>query len=120
LKNAAMLHFSRWWAVTTALGVAFLGGQLLAWWQLQARGVYLGSNPSSSFFYVLTAAHGLHLVGGLAALGYVLARPLNSGARGGARGDAASRRTAADVSAIYWHFLGLLWLSLFLLLLFWR
>ncbi len=105
--------FSRWWSVTTALGVAFLAGQLVAWWQLAARGVYLASNPSSSFFYLLTAAHGLHLLGGLIALGYV-------GFRAARVAVGPANRTVVDVTAVYWHFLGVLWVSLFLLLLVWR
>src|SRR5271157_5067165 len=56
--------FRHWWGVTTILGVFFLAGQLLAWRQLVAAGLYLATNPSSSFFYVFTAAHGLHIVGG--------------------------------------------------------
>ena len=60
--------FRRWWNVTTAMGVLFLAGQFLAWRQLASQGVFLVTNPSSSFFYVLTAAHGLHLFGGILAL----------------------------------------------------
>ena len=60
--------FHHWWAVTTALGLFFLAGQLIAWRQMVAAGWYVATNPSSSFFYVLTAAHGLHLLGGIIAL----------------------------------------------------
>src|SRR5271170_7788810 len=66
--------FRAWWAAATALGVMFLAGQWVAWREMAAAGVYLATNPSSSFFYLLTAAHGLHLAGGLAALVYVLSR----------------------------------------------
>jgi cytochrome c oxidase subunit 3 len=103
--------FRRWWHVTTALGLVFLIGQVVAWQQLRAAGVYLSSNPSSSFFYLMTAAHALHLLGGIAALAYVAAR--------GRRSDYdpwLAERAAVAATATYWHFLGGLWLFLFLLL----
>ena len=101
------MNFIRWLAATVALGVAFLAGQLVVWRELAARGVYLATNPSSSFFYVLTAAHGVHLLGGVLALGYVV---LHAGRM--ARGR--ERRTALDVTAIYWHFMDALWIYIFL------
>lgn len=98
----------RWWVVTTVLGLVFLGGQYMAWLGLRAQGVFVASNPSSSFFYVLTAAHGLHLLGGILALLVVGLRPWS---------NAAERRsTAVDVTSIYWHFMDGLWVFLFLLL----
>lgn len=100
--------FRRWWTVTTLLGILFLAGQLVAWRQLAAAGVFLATNPSSSFFYVLTATHGAHLLGGVVALLYV-----------GVRAEQASwsRRSAATTAAsIYWHFLSGLWVFIFLLL----
>lgn len=101
--------FRRWWGLTTALGLAFLAGQLVAWRQLAEAGVYLATNPSSSFFYVMTGAHGLHLGGGLVALVWVGFGARSPEAR-------ASRMTATTATAVYWHFLGVLWLLLFLLL----
>ena len=100
--------FKRWWAVTTGLGIVFLGGQLTAWRQLAEQGVFLVTNPSSSFFYVLTAAHGLHLVGGILALFYVSHRNWQR--------SRMSQATATDVAAIYWHFMDGLWVFLFALL----
>jgi cytochrome c oxidase subunit 3 len=100
--------FRRWWGVTTALGIAFLAGQLLAWRQLAAQGVFLVTNPSSSFFYVLTAAHGLHLLGGIVALLYVSSRNWQR--------SRISQVTATDVTSIYWHFMDGLWVFLFALL----
>jgi cytochrome c oxidase subunit 3 len=98
------------WASTTAvLGMAFLTGQLDAWRQLAARGIYLPSGPYSSFFYVLTAAHGVHLAGGLVALGYLLWRIRRS----------EQDRNVIEISrncATYWHFVGGVWLLLYLLL----
>lgn len=100
--------FRAWWAGATGLGVLFLAGQLVAWRELAGAGVYLATNPSSSFFYLLTAAHGLHLAGGLAALVYVLTRDwLRLRASGG---------VAAEVAGIYWHFMDGLWVFLLLVL----
>jgi cytochrome c oxidase subunit 3 len=100
--------FRSWWGVTTVLGIAFLAGQVIAWRQLAAQGVFLVTNPSSSFFYVLTAAHGLHLLGGVVALLYVSSRNW--------RRSRISQVTATDVASIYWHFMDGLWVFLFALL----
>ena len=98
--------FRKWWGATTALGLLFLAGQLIAWQQLRAAGVYLASNPSSSFFYVFTGAHGLHLLGGILALLFVAFRATRRLTQG----------TATEVVSIYWHFMDGLWVFLFLLL----
>lgn len=99
--------FRQWWVATSVLGVLFLAGQLLAWRQLVAAGLYLATNPSSSFFYLITAAHGLHLMGGIVALLVVAFRP--------ARRMAWS--TAVDITAMYWHAMDAIWICLFLFLL---
>ena len=96
-----------WWGVTTILGALFLVGQLLAWRQMFAAGLFLATNPSSSFFYVFTAAHGLHVLGGIAAL---LLVAWHSPRR-------LTRETATHVVALYWHFLSALWLIIFALFL---
>ena len=117
LKAALEGSYKRWLLLTTALGVAFLGSQLLAWRQLVRQGVYVSSNPHSSFFYLLTATHGLHLLGGLLALAYLLVRTSNT------QGDeqAQSRYQAATGAVtLYWHFMDGLWIYLFVLLFFWR
>ncbi|MGH9683435.1 MAG: cytochrome c oxidase subunit 3 [Candidatus Acidiferrales bacterium] len=98
--------FRHWWSVTAVLGGFFLAGQLIAWRELAAAGVYLASNPSSSFFYVFTAAHGLHLLGGIAALAFVGARAPRY----------LNRGTAIEVASMYWHFMDGLWVFLFMLL----
>src|SRR5208282_1458508 len=98
--------FRHWWGVTTILGIFFLVGQVIAWRQMVHAGVFLATNPSSSFFYVFTAAHGLHLLGGVLALLSVLVRPTHRVTRG----------TATEVVAMYWHFMDGLWVFLFLLL----
>jgi cytochrome c oxidase subunit 3 len=101
-------RFRSWWWAGLALGVVFLAGQWVAWRQLAAQGVFLATNPSSSFFYVFTAAHAAHLLGGLIAVGYVALRGFPHARRTGA--------LAADLSAGYWHFMDLLWIGLVLLL----
>ena len=112
LRTGAAKAFIRWLSATLVLGLGFLAGQIIAWHELAARGVYLSSNPGSSFFYVLTAAHGFHLLGGVVALAYVVFR-----ARRIAFGQA--RRTPVDVTAIYWHFMDALWIYVFFMLLRW-
>lgn len=92
-----------------AFAAAFLAGQLLAWRQLSEAGYFLAANPANAFFYMITAAHGLHILGGLAALGGSMARM-----RRGFTADQA--RASVEMCAIYWHFLLLVWLVLFGLL----
>src|SRR5258708_6909270 len=109
--------YARWLIVTVVLGFGFLVSQLMAWRQLVRQGVYMASNPHSSFFYLFTAAHGLHLAGGILALSYLLLRTTKS--RDTAEGE-LRRVGAADAATIYWHFMDGLWVCLFLLLFFWR
>jgi len=99
--------FRHWWATTTILGILFVAGQIIAWRQLVAAGTFLATNPSSSFFYVFTGAHGLHLLGGVLALTWILFRPTHRLTQG----------TATEVAAMYWHFMDGLWVFLFLLFL---
>jgi cytochrome c oxidase subunit III len=100
--------FRRFWRLTTALGVLFLVGQLAAWRQLVAQGVYVASNPASSFFYIFTAAHGIHLLAGVGALLYVLFRAFEK--------TNLSRALAAEITSYYWHFMDGLWVFLLALL----
>lgn len=99
--------FRHWWVVTAILGLFFVAGQLIAWSQLVDAGVYLAENPASSFFYVFTAAHGLHLLGGLVALLVVAFR------------KPFLRKLARPTEAIslYWHFMDAMWLFIFFFLL---
>ena len=117
LKAALVGSYSRWLLMTALLGLAFLGSQLIAWRQLAAQGVYLSSNPHSSFFYLLTAAHAVHLLGGLVALLYLIVRTRQ--VLGVAALD-AKRKAVADAVSLYWHFMDVLWIYLFVLLFFWR
>ncbi len=98
-----------WLAATTALGLVFVAGQLVAWHQLRVAGVFLASNPSSSFFYLLTGAHGLHIAGGILALLYVSLSAWR-------RTFWPRRRAAIEATTIYWHFMDGLWVYLFVLL----
>lgn len=107
-REGSALGFNRWWTLTTVLGCVFLAGQVVAWRQLAAAGVFLASNPASSFFYVLTAAHGAHLVGGILALLYVAFRAWSR--------SRITQSTAAELVSVYWHFMDGLWVYLFLLL----
>jgi cytochrome c oxidase subunit III len=96
--------FKRFWLITTLLGFAFLAGQVYAWRILDKQGIFLASNPASSFFYIFTGAHALHLLGGICGLVYVARRNF----------DAAkvTRQVAAEVTSYYWHFMDALWLFL--------
>jgi cytochrome c oxidase subunit 3 len=118
LKHAEEAAYRLWLTVTLLLGLGFLAAQLLAWRQLVAAGVYLASNPHSSFFYVLTGLHGIHLAGGILALAFLVAYARRA-AEGGAEA-VAKRRALTEVVGIYWHFMDALWVFLFLLLFFWR
>jgi cytochrome c oxidase subunit 3 len=97
-----------WLYVTILLGFLFLTGQILAWRNLAAQGLTLASSPSSSFFYLLTAMHGLHLLGGLAGLLYVTYRVRRS--------SAVRAVSAYEAASLYWHFMTVLWLYLFAML----
>ena len=89
---------------TACLGAAFLASQLAAWRNLVHRGYYLAQNPYSSFFYMFTGLHAAHLIGGLIALFIVVL-------------GRSTRRETVDTVAYYWHFLGVLWIALFVILL---
>jgi cytochrome c oxidase subunit 3 len=98
---------SKFWLYSTLfLGLLFVAGQYLAWLQLRSQGLYLATNPNSSFFYVLTAVHALHVLGGLAGM----LRVINK------FGQSTLRRSTLNATSYYWHFMGVLWVYLFLLL----
>jgi cytochrome c oxidase subunit III len=97
-----------WIDVTFVLGLLFLAGQLIAWRQLAGEGLFLATNPSSAFFYILTALHGLHLLGGLGGLAYVRRRLRHR--------PVLAAGPALGAATRYWHFIALLWLYLLLLL----
>lgn len=97
-----------WLSVTGLLGLLFVGGQWMAWRALAAAGVFLASNPHSSFFYVLTGVHVVHVLGGLFWFVAVLRRTRRMGFTPGEDG--------LRLFATYWHFLAVLWAYLLFLL----
>jgi cytochrome c oxidase subunit 3 len=112
LRAGRRVAFNRYWTGATILGALFLGGQYVAWRQLNDAGIYLATNPSSAFFFVLTCAHAVHLLGGISALGYIDVQALLLRLGPG-------KRTAVDVSAYFWHFLDAIWIFLMALFFFW-
>ncbi len=93
-----------WLQMSMLLGLVFVVGQYLAWLNLRAQGLYLPTNPNSSFFYVLTGVHVVHVLGGLGGLTRVIWK-FRSRAR-------LLRRSTIDATSYYWHFMGLLWIYL--------
>jgi cytochrome c oxidase subunit 3 len=117
LKASFTRAYAQWLFVTVLLGLAFLTLQFVAWRQLAQQGLYVSSHPHSSFFYLLTGAHAVHLAGGLFGLGFLWLRSrllIKDAA------VIAKRQASADAVAIYWHFMDALWIYLFLLLFLWR
>lgn len=88
----------------------FLLGQLIAWRQLNAGGYFMTSNPANAFFYLLTALHGLHLLGGMWVWGRTTTRVFTGA-------DAQSVQLSVELCTVYWHYLLLVWIGLFALLL---
>jgi len=103
-RSASML----WLNATLLLGLVFVVGQYLAWLQLRAQGLYLPTNPNSSFFYLFTGVHVVHVLGGLGGLTRVLVKFRSS--------TRSLRRSTMDATSYYWHFMGLLWLYLLFIL----
>ena len=97
-------------AISGLLTIMFLGGQLIAWQELMAGGYYVSYNPANAFFYLLTAVHGVHLLGGL----WVWARSTIKVWTGA---EADSVRLSIELCTVYWHFLLLVWIVLFGMLL---
>jgi len=98
-----------WLGITVLLGLSFLAGQWLAWMELHNRGFYVNTNPSSSFAFLLTIAHAVHLGGGMIALLWAASSSL-------LRKPLEARRIVVDITAWYWHFMAVLWLYIFALL----
>jgi cytochrome c oxidase subunit III len=104
--------------LTFALGIVFLTGQWNAWVQMTQSGLPMVDEQrldnSVSFFYIFTGLHGLHIVAGLVVLGILLGQQVY----GKATSNPARRTVAYEITAIFWHFLGVLWVYLFVFLLF--
>jgi cytochrome c oxidase subunit III len=120
LRAGLSAVYKRWLLITVVLGLAFVAAQLVAWRQLARQGIYVASNPHSSFFYLLTGAHGIHLLGGLLGLTFLWLRWRRPGSEVSDEIFIAKRKAATDAVTIYWHFMDALWIYLFLLLFLWR
>jgi len=117
LKSDNQEKAKNWLLATTALGAMFISSQILAWFELVRREVYVSSNPYAGFFYILTAVHALHVVGGICALGFIV---LRTWTKTSSDEELENRKSAATVVGWYWHFMDGLWMVLFLLLGFWK
>jgi cytochrome c oxidase subunit 3 len=106
-----------WLLATTVLGAAFISSQILAWMALSARGVYVQSNPYAGFFYIMTAVHAVHVLGGIIILGYVVLRTWHET---DSIVELEKRKNVSKTAGWYWHFMDALWLALFLLLGFYK
>ena len=114
LKLQEQRAFFRWTKASAVLGVLFLAGQFIAWWQILATGQLVRNNPHSAFFFLLSGMHGAHILVGLAGLTALLYRT-----REPASGPKwqMNTRVLANAVALFWHYLDVLWLILFGLLL---
>jgi cytochrome c oxidase subunit 3 len=117
IRAGVSILYKRWLLITVILGLGFLAAQLFAWRQLSRQGLYLAGNPHSSFFYLLTGTHAVHLLGGLLGLTFLWVRWRHDVTQ---EMLVAKRKAATDVVTIYWHFMDGLWIYLFLLLFLWR
>jgi cytochrome c oxidase subunit III len=113
LRGGRRLWFTKAWLAGTVLGFTFLFGQAKAWLDLSSAGIYLASSTGSAFFYILTGAHAFHLLGGVLALSYVAVKAFRFQL-------GPAKRTAADASACFWHFLGVVWIGIIALFLVWN
>jgi cytochrome c oxidase subunit 3 len=107
-KDSSRAAATMWLNATMLLGLVFVVGQYLAWLKLRSQGLYLPTNPNSSFFYVFTGVHVIHVVGGLGGLSRVMLK-FRSASR-------TLRRSTIDATSYYWHFMGLLWMYLLFVL----
>jgi cytochrome c oxidase subunit 3 len=116
LKLEQSKGYFRWLGLTLFFGLSFLASQLLGWRELVRQGVYFSGHPHSSFFYFFTGVHGVHLLGGIVLLIYLIIRTRSQ------RGPASSEvtQTWTAVVGLYWHAMDALWIWLFMLLLIWR
>jgi cytochrome c oxidase subunit 3 len=107
----------RFLIITTVLGSAFISSQIIVWYELVGRGYYMSGNPYAGFFYIITGIHAVHVLGGVIALGAIITRssaPTEFGP------ELEYRRNLARSVGWYWHFIGILWIALFVMLGFWK
>ncbi len=107
-ENPSQIVPLTWLGSTLALGLVFVVGQFVAWSQLKSQGVYLATSPTSSFFYVMTVIHAIHVAGGLGGLTRVILKTSGQ--------VFTLKRSTLDGTAYYWHFMGALWIYLLVLL----
>jgi cytochrome c oxidase subunit 3 len=107
----------KWFLATTVLGGTFISSQILSWLELVQQGIYVQSNPYAGFFYILTAVHALHVLGGIIALSYIVLRTWNDVST---EREYRHRKEVSNAVGWYWHTVDGLWIVLFLLLGFWK
>ena len=107
----------RYLVVTTVLGAGFISSQILAWFALVQRGLYVAGNPFAGFFYILTAVHVVHVLGGIIALGSIV---LKTWADPASEQLWKRRKELGQTVGWYWHFVDGVWIVLFILLGFWK
>ena len=117
LQKENQTKAKNWFLATTVLGGMFIASQILAWFELVRRGVYMHENPYAGFFYILTAVHAVHVIGGIVALGYVVLSIWNKAQY---REELDRRKSFSSVIGWYWHFMDGLWLVILVLLGFWK
>ena len=105
-----------WLNATMLLGCVFVVGQYFAWLKLRSQGLYLPTNPNSSFFYLFTGVHAVHVLGGLGGLTRVMLKFRGEISRAGAPAPHSLRRSTMDATSYYWHFMGALWMYLLFIL----
>jgi cytochrome c oxidase subunit 3 len=108
LSRSALSSSLLWLGITVILGFAFVLGQYLVWKEMAAQGLYLATTSNSSFLYVLTVTHALHVLGGITGLLRLAVRMT--------RKHVTLRSRSVTNTAIYWHFMGVLWLYLLLVI----
>lgn len=103
----------RWFIITSIVGAVFIASQVLSWLKLVSLGYYASGNPYAGFFYILTAIHAIHVTGGIGCLTYILLKTQNATRN---PEELLRRQWFARVVGWYWHFMGVLWVIIFLLL----
>jgi cytochrome c oxidase subunit 3 len=98
-----------WEILSLLLASGFVAGQLYAWEQLRAQGIFVANGPSSQFYYFLTGLHGIHLLGGMVVLIWTIIAAL-------ARTTLETRRIAVDITTWYWHAITVVWFGVFAML----
>lgn len=107
----------KWFFITGVLGAIFIASQILAWFSLVNQGYYATGNPYAGLFYILTAVHAVHVIGGIISLGFII---LKTQIQTNDAEELLKRQWFAVVVGWYWHFIGILWLVLFALLGFYK